>query len=87
MKKVYNEKHDALITVYHQTTATEPKQGEMVPHVKIVREVQIYQQRYQQDNMVFDKVHLTRDFILDLAEQIKDIQSQEVILPYDDLPF
>jgi hypothetical protein len=56
MYKEYNEKHDAIVSLYYSPKAINPKEGEVVPHGKIVRDVQIYQSTYVNDREVFNKV-------------------------------
>jgi hypothetical protein len=87
MYKEYNEKHDAIVSLYYSSKAINPKEGEVVPHGKIVRDVQIYQSTYVNDREVFNKVFLSKEFILDLAKQISEIESQEKDLAYSNMPF
>jgi hypothetical protein len=87
MYKEYNEKHDAIVSLYYSPKAINPKEGEIVPHGKIVRDVQIYQSGYINDREIFNKVFLSKEFILDLAKQITEIESQEKDLVYSNLPF
>jgi len=87
MYKEFNEKHDAIVSLYYSPKTTNPKDGEVIPHGKIVTDVQFYQSSYLNDREVFQKITLSKQFIMELAEQIKEIESQEKDLVYKELPF
>lgn len=84
--KVFNEKHDAIIP-YWLRPNVDAKNGESVPHTKVVDRVQFYYRQIINEQEVFLKIELSKDFILDLSDQIQDIQGQIVMAQIDNLPF
>lgn len=81
--KHYNEKHEATITTY-LNQPDKGNDGEVVPHEVAVNDISFYEYL---DNNKYKKITLNKDFILDLAEQIKKIESQKVEAVYKNLPF
>ena len=87
MYKEFNENHDAIVSLYYSPKAINPKEGEVVPYGKIVKDIQFYRGIYVNDIELFHKIILSKQFILEIAEQIKDIESQEIDMLYSDIPF
>lgn len=87
--KDFNSKHEVVI--HSRTNAIfdgkEPKQGEVVPHKKVVSNCVLYQLQQFNGGEIFFQVWLSRNMILDLAEQIKTIETEIINTPYDSLPF
>ena len=77
--KHINEKHEVIIYSEEKSVKNNPKNGETCEHYNRVRTVEFY---YQKQNSDFIKVKLTRDFILDLAEQIKNIEDKTFEMEY-----
>jgi len=87
MYKEFNEKHDAVITMYYYPKTKEAKEGDSVPHGKIVSGVQFYERVFNKEQRIFHEILLSKEFILELAEQIKRIESEEKFLEYNEVPF
>ena len=85
--KVFEERHEAVIDVWFKSQVDNAKQGEVIPHKKMVSKVHFYQRQFINEQEVFLKIELTREMILDLSDKIQDIESQIVEMPFDDLPF
>jgi len=85
--KIFDEKHEAILSVYFSPKGDNLKKGDVVPHQKRVQSITIYQRQIVNDQEIFIKQEFTTEMILDLAEKIKSIQTESVEMPYDDLPF
>lgn len=84
MKKYFNEKHDAIIKTQLHCIEKNKKYGEMADHSQKVENVTY---EYFNYNEKPKRVVLNRDLILDLADQIRDIESKIITTNKDDLPF
>ena len=71
MKK-FNEKHEVIIYSEEKPCKSNVKIYEICNHFHKVNNLEFYQEK---TNGEFTRVILTRAFILDLAEQIKEIES------------
>ena len=71
MKK-FNEKHEVIIYSEEKPCKSNVEIYEICNHFHKVNNLEFYQGK---QNGEFTKVILTRDFIVDLAEQIKQIES------------
>jgi len=84
--KDYNFDHDVLIEsrAMLADSSVEPKAGEIMPHKKIVDRIIFYENGHKRTSRII----LTKAFILDIAQQIKDLEdftfAHEV---QEDLPF
>ena len=85
--KIFDEKHEAIIHCYFSPKGKDLKKGDLVPHQKRVDRVVFYQRQIINEQEVYLKQEFSTELILDLAEKIKNIQSESVEMPYDDLPF
>ena len=70
--KEFNEKHNAIINSNETPSIANPKNGEICNHFEKVDYIEFY---HPISEKKFIQVKLKRDFILDLAEQIKNIES------------
>lgn len=84
--KIFIEKHEAVIDGWFKPTK-EAKQGEIIPHHKTVSKVYFYQKQYINEQESFAKIELTKEMILDLADNIKAIESEVVEMPFDEMPW
>ena len=85
MKKYFNEKHDAIIESRFVAKVPNPKEGEVIPHKPIVSNVTFFQ---MSEDMKWSKIWISKEMILDIASQIKEIESQTIDMCYDPgLPF
>jgi len=86
--KRYNDIHDAIIQTEYNTVRSciETNRGDIVPHREVVTSVTCFIPTSPEETS-FIRVSLSRDFILDLAKHIEQIQKNVVDMPYDDLPF
>ena len=73
--KQFNEKHNAIINSNETPSIANPKNGEICNHFEKVDYIEFY---HPISEKKFIQVKLKRDFILDLAEQIKNIESDRV---------
>ena len=71
--KQFNEKHNAIINSNETHSIANPKNGEICNHFEKVDYIEFY---HPISEKKFIQVKLKRDFILDLAEQIKKIESE-----------
>lgn len=85
--KVFVPKHEAVIDLFLKPQVKKANQGEIVPHKKVVTSVYFYNRHCINDQDVYIKVELSRDMILDLADEIRDIDGQIVESEFDNLPF
>ena len=69
--KTYNEKHEVMIYSEEKPCRTNVEINEICNHFNKVKNLEFYQENR---NGEFSKIILTRDFIVDLAEQIKQIE-------------
>ena len=70
--KQFNEKHNAILNSNETPSIANPKNGEICIHFEKVDYIEFY---HPISEKKFIQVKLKRDFILDLAEQIKNIES------------
>ena len=71
--KNFNEKHEVIIYSEEKPCKSNVEINEICNHFHKVNNLEFYQEK---TNGEFTRVILTRDFILDLAEQIKQIESK-----------
>lgn len=82
---VYNTKHKTIISGYEKPINKNPKNGETCAHTVEIRSIELF--RPISDTNTFLKIELSRDFILDLAEQVKKLESETITKEYYDFPF
>ena len=70
--KQFNITHNAIINSNETPSIANPKNGEICNHFEKVDYIEFY---HPISEKKFIQVKLKRDFILDLAEQIKNIES------------
>jgi hypothetical protein len=86
MEKYYNLKHEVQLDAKLYPTSKGAKDGDVVEHFQDVQSAQMYY--YSDAVKAFIQVVLPKDMILDLAEQIKEIESTNITCKYDSgLPF
>lgn len=88
MKTILQD-HDAVIESYLQPKVSEPaNEGEIVDHKQVVSGVVFHRPRVDLGgNIIFEKVTLSKKFIEDCYNNIKEIESIIIQAPYDNLPF
>ena len=87
---ILNSNHDAIIHVYQKPIAKEStlKDGEITPHEQRVNKVSFLKERFADPiGSYWLKIEVDKKAILELAEQIKKIESEQVDAHYDNLPF
>ncbi len=82
--KEFNVTHNAILTSEETPAILNPKSGEKCNHYNKVNEIEFY---YKTSEYNFSQIKLSRDFIIDLANQIKRIESDLFEREYIDLPF
>ena len=85
--KVFDEKHEVIIDCWFKPKVNNAKQGDIIPHQKIVSRIEFYHRQFINDQEVFVKIQLTKEMIRDLSDKIQGIESEVVEMPFDDLPF
>jgi hypothetical protein len=85
--KIFIEKHEAVIDGWYKPKVEEANQGDIVPHTKQVGSVYLYKYECINDQDFYRKIVFSKEAILDLAEKIKQIESEVVEMPYVALPF
>ena len=85
MKK-YVEKYDAVIdsTLY---PITQGNDGDMLPHKHRIHNVIWYMNYNTKQGGKTKRIFLTRDMIVDLYNEIQELEKQEVLAPFDSIPF
>jgi len=84
--KEFNENHEAIINYHCVPETTDANEGDIIPHKKRVDGVNYYY-RESMDADKYTKLWLSKDMILELADRIKQIESEKVDLPLDTSPF
>jgi len=93
MKKHFVEKHETVIQHYSFVPTTGKQVGDVVKKSTKVAEISFFRPKidHSTGEVVFwDKVNLTKGFIIDLYNAIKELESQETdhtITKDDFLPF
>lgn len=85
--KNYNVQHEASIYSFSHSDKEQKKkakEGDMIDHYQLVNQISFYTPI---GNGNYANVFLDRDFILDLADQIKEIESVKTKEKFEDLPF
>lgn len=82
--KVYIENIETVLGVGYTPKVKDAKQGDIIPHQKLVYEVYFYQKI---DDDKFQKITLAPQMIKEIYEKIQEQESQIVDLPFDELPF
>ncbi len=85
--KEYNAKYDVVLNIFINPAKNGAKDGEMVEHSKRVQNIVSYYPINDKYQTTYIQAFLSRDMILDLAEQIKKTESETVMANYDSLPF
>jgi len=85
--KIYNEKHDVLLSVYFVPVSDEAKEKEVVPHTQRVNYCRVLVEQQNEYNSLLKPIFLNRDLILDLANQINQIESETSMREFTSLPF
>jgi hypothetical protein len=86
MKRI-NQKNDVVIDTYYNPVNTNAEQGEVTEHYTVVSCAYFYKRQYIQEQEVFVKIELTKQMILDIADEIRAIEKEIVKVPYDYNPF
>ena len=90
MKRLF-EQNETIITtefVPDVIITDEIKEGDIIPHKEFVGGIFFYNHEYDAfGRMYLTKVNLDRNYILELAEKIKQIESNSVDMEYSSLPF
>ena len=87
--KDFNTKHEAIIESRLIVNDTNPKGGQVYLHNNVVDSAYFFQPNYV-DNAIlsYTKVWLSKELILDLAEQIQQIEKRTIETEYfPPLPF
>jgi len=89
--KTFNEKHESIITSewVEVNDTKDVKEGEIVLHKLMVDTVKIYENTYGIDgypNGVRENI-ISRQFIIDMYEEITELEKEVKDLPYCNLPF
>lgn len=82
MKRI-NQKHDVVINIYYKPVFTNASVGDIEDHYTYVNSVYFYKRQFIQDQEVFTKVEMTRQMILDLADEIREIEKEIIKKPYE----
>ena len=80
----FNVTHNAIVKTKETPSVSNPKNGEKCNHYNRVMEIEFY---HQISKNKFSQVRLSREFILDLASQIKRIESNLFEREYFHDPF
>lgn len=86
MTSKYNEKHGTKFSISY-SPKIECNNGDLVPHTQKVFELSFFREIRLNELDLYEKIILPRDFILDLAKQIEEIEKEEIEMVYDTLPF
>jgi len=82
--KVLNEKHNVILNVY-QSPESQVENGDLVGHKQTVQNGTFF---YPAKPGRYIHINLSKDMILDLARQIKEIESSVIVKPFEsELPF
>jgi len=82
--KVINEKHDVILNVY-LSAESKVKDGDLVSHKQTVQNGTFF---YSTKPGRYIHINLSKDMILDLARQIKEIESSVIVKPFEsELPY
>lgn len=89
--KTFNEKHEAIITSeWVEVNDTKGvKDGEIIPHRPMVDTIKMYESTYGIDgypNGIRENI-VSRQFIIDMYEEITKLEKQVKDLTYSNLPF
>jgi hypothetical protein len=79
--------YEVVLNIYFTPTVSDANDGDIVPHRKSVSEAFFYQANTHNNQNVYTKVYLERKMILDLADRIRQIESETIDYPYSNLPF
>lgn len=89
--KSFNETHEAIITSgwVEVEVPKGTKEGDLIPHQKRVDRIKMYEPTFDRDGLPagFQEICLTRQFIIDMYEEITKLESEVKNMPYDTLPF
>ena len=86
MKKI-SQKHDVVINTYHNPVNTNPEHGEITEHYTIVSGAYFYKRQYINEQEIFIKIELSKQMILDIADEIIETEKEIVKIPYVYNPF
>lgn len=82
--KHFNLQHETLIFSELKTLDKNPKDGEMVNMQRDVNSLSFYQ-RVESNRT--ERIYITKDFIVDLYNQIQEIEKETVQEMYLNMPF
>lgn len=83
-KKHFNEKHEVIISTEMKPVKQSDTDGVVIPHKQVVNRIRHYD-GYGSTNT---EVSISKDFILDLAKQIEQLESVvEDLEQNENLPF
>ena len=85
--KEFLEIHDTIIEYGVYTDVKTAKHGDVVPHKKRVTSAAFFNPIRINGNDVYIKVVLSARHIIEMAEKIKELESQVTELPFEELPF
>ena len=83
MSKVYNEKYDVVHKTWLKCIAPDPVDGQPALHQNKVDYIYFYMKFGKK----WQRIELSREFIVDLNSQIELIESDTVMAKYESLPF
>jgi hypothetical protein len=85
--KYYNLKHSTTIYVNQIPESSSAKEGQLESHLQKVSSIEFYESNKFDNSESYIKVCIDRDMILEIADQIRKIESEVVVKKYDNLPF
>ena len=85
--KVFVEKYESVINCWLKPQIENAKQGDVIPHEKVVTNVYFYKREIINEKEVYLKVELSKEMIVDLFNKIKVLESQVGEMPFENLPF
>lgn len=77
--------NEFIFTASFEPVQKDAQKGKECEHKEIVHRVDFYHSDY--GNYTFHKISLSRNEILELAEKIKEIESNTKIMIYEPMPF
>ena len=86
--KYYNLEHSTTIYVDQSPESKSPQEGQLESHTQRASMIEYFQPCYLGNSEpTYVKVGISRDMILELADQIRKIESEVIIKEYENLPF
>lgn len=85
--KRFSKKQDVVITTEHYPLISNAEKGDVIHHNTSVDCVYFYKRQFIQEQEVFIKIELSKQMILDIADEIKDIEKEIIEKPYNGIDF